>query len=393
MKLLKPKASKKSLEKLLAYLGTTENYSKHYKGNRAEDFKKCFDTESPWCWMYADLVLRGLEKRNAEPGDEGHHAVPRSFYGVRTYCSKIDAGNLFTLSYAEHVLVHYCACYCATGKNLGKMIRGFLTMYNMYVKGRKTIMPSEAELLDAIPEMELRRIRAMEPRWAKVEADGRTHYSEDPKQYRKEYQEANKEKIAEQQKAYREANREKLAERMKAWYEANKDRILEQRKANYETNKEKILESQKANYDANKDKIHEKQKSYREANKEKIALRGKYYRETNKEKIAERKKTHYEANKDKIHEKQKSYREANKEKIAEQRKAHYETNKEKILESQKAYRDANKEKIVEQRKARYEVMKSAGYRLRRDPVTGKRGWVFVGKPATPETPNTSMNAA
>jgi hypothetical protein len=332
MKFKMPTASRKRLEELLEYLGKTDNYSEYYKGNRAEDFKKCFDIESPWCKKYADIVLRGLEKR--ELGySEGHHAVPKSFYGVKRNCRKIDDGNLFTLSYAEHVWAHYCACYCATGKMQGKMTKAFLTMYRIYVKGRKHLMPLEAELLDAIPKMEIKRIQAMEPQWAKVEAEGRTHHSEDPKQYWKEYRKFNKEKY----NVYREANKARIAKNHKAYYEANKERITEYNKA------------------------------WREANKEKLAKCWKAYRKANRDKLAERSKTYC--------------------------KAWREVNRERIAENGKAYREANKEKILEKRKARYDAMTAAGYRFRKDPVTGKRHWVFVGLPATPETPKSTSGAA
>ena len=356
---LLPTASRKRLEELLEYLGKTENYSKYYNGNRAEDFKKCFDTESPWCWKYADIVLRGLEKRNLGYA-EGHHVVPASFYGKR-HCSTADDGNLTVLSYVEHVWAHYCACYCATGKMRDKMVKAFLTMYSIGICKKRPLMPSEEELLNAIPEMEIKRIQAMEPRWAKVEAEGRTHYSEDQKQYYKDYFEANKEKKLEQAKAYREANREKLVERGKARYEANK---------------EKFAKRDKAYREANKEKIAKREKVWREANKEKIAEYGKTYREDNKEKLTEYWKTYREDNKEKIAKRNKAYREAKKEKIAERKKAHYEANREKILERKNAYRERRKE---------------SGYK--RMKIDGHEKWVFVGKPATPETSKSSTTAA
>ena len=327
MKFNMPTASRKRLEELLEYLG-----------DRADDFKKCFDIESEWCWKYADLVLRGLEKRKLRYS-EGHHAVPASFYGKRC-CNTVDTGNLFTLSYAEHVWAHYCACYCATGKMQGKMARAFITMYNVGMSGRPLIMPSESEFIDAIPEMELRRIRAMEPRWAKVEAEGRTHKSEDPKQYNKDYYEANKEKIDENNKVY---------------YEENKDKIAKQKKA------------------------------YQKANKEKIAEQKKAYQKANKEKIDEKNKVYYAENKDKIAKQKKAYQKSNKEKIAERKKARYEANKENILKQKKAYNEANKEKRSEYMKSLYDAKVAAGYRKRKNPLTGKHEWVFVGLPESPKS--------
>lgn len=298
-----PEARRERMEQLLEYLGDTSRYSEYYSGNRAEDFKKCFDIESEWCWKYADLVLRGLKKRELEYA-EGHHIVPASFYGKRR-CGEVDDSNLTSLSYGEHLWAHYCLVFCATGNMQGKMAKAFLVMYRIGMAGSRTLMPSETELFDAIPKIEMRRIQAMEPKWAKVEAEGRTHKCDDPVQYSKDYYEANKEKIAEYQKSYREANGEKIAEGRKAWYEANKEKVLEYHK------------------------------SYRKSNKGKYAAKNKAYREANKGKIAKR---------------------------------------------QKAFRYANRDYIHDRDKAYCEAKKAAGYRRLKDPVTGKRGWVFVGLP-------------
>jgi hypothetical protein len=77
---------------------------------------------------------------------------------------------------------------------------------------------------------------------------------------------------------------------------------------------------QKQYQQADKDKIAEHNKQYQQANKDKIAEHSKHYREANKEKIAERNKQYREANKEKISEQKKQYREANKEKMAEHKK-------------------------------------------------------------------------
>ena len=365
MKFEMPKADRARLEQLLEYLG-----------DRADDFKKCFDVESEWCWKYADLVLMGIEKRELEYA-EGHHIVPASFYGKRG-CKKVDDCNLTVLTYGEHLWAHYCLCYCATGKMRGKMAKAFLIMYGKGICNIHALMPSETELLDAIPEMEIKRIQAMEPQWAKVEAEGRTHYNEDPKQYMKEYNESNREKILERNRARYKSNWEKFRERNNAWYESNKEKIAERNKARYESNKEKILERKKAYYEANKEKIAEINKAYREANREKIAEINKAYYRANREKCTEYRKAYYEANKENCAKRCKAYREANREKIAE---------------INKAWRDANKENIAEYGKAWRDAKKAAGYRDRKDPVTGKHHWIFVGLPATPETPKSTSGAA
>lgn len=83
----------------------------------------------------------------------------------------------------------------------------------------------------------------------------------------------------------------------------------------------------------------------------------------------------------------------NKEDIRKKGREYYASNKVKIAERDKAYREANKEKIAERNKAWHEAKKAAGYRYRRNPLTGKQEWIFVGLPATPETPKTTSGAA
>lgn len=94
----------------------------------------------------------------------------------------------------------------------------------------------------------------------------------------------------------------------------------------------------------------------------------------------ENRKTYREVNKGKRTERDKAYYETNKEKIAERNKAYRESNKEKIAASNKAYHEANKERLNAQQKAYRDTKKAAGYRYRKNPITGKLEWVFVGLP-------------
>ena len=159
---------------------------------------------------------------------------------------------------------------------------------------------------------------------------------------RKEYRNANKEKISLQNKAYRENNKEHLKKIAKIYYEENKDKISERGKKYREINK---------------DKISEREKKYREANKEKKLEYGKTYYNLNKERIAKYQKEYRKNNNNKVAEYQKKYREANKERISEYHKQYYEKNKEKLLISFKNYNELNKEKIKIQRKKRYKLNK------------------------------------
>jgi hypothetical protein len=61
-----------------------------------------------------------------------------------------------------------------------------------------------------------------------------------PTRTKKEYNEANKEKIKEYLKEYKQKNKEKIKNQKKEYIEKNKDKINEKRRANYQLNKEKI---------------------------------------------------------------------------------------------------------------------------------------------------------
>jgi hypothetical protein len=102
-------------------------------------------------------------------------------------------------------------------------------------------------------------------------------YIEDNKDKRKQYKEANKDKIALQNKALKEANKEKIALQNKAWYEANREKRTLQIKAWREANKEKIALQKKAWNEDNREKRALQNKAWKEANKEKIALQKKLY--------------------------------------------------------------------------------------------------------------------
>lgn len=102
----------------------------------------------------------------------------------------------------------------------------------------------------------------------------------------------------------------------KEWCEANKQKIAEKDKKNYEKNKEKILKRKKEYYENNKEIIKEQQKQHYKKNKEKA----KEYKQKNKEHILEQKKQYYEKNKQKINEYAKQYQQKNKDKISEKAK-------------------------------------------------------------------------
>jgi DNA segregation ATPase FtsK/SpoIIIE-like protein len=77
---------------------------------------------------------------------------------------------------------------------------------------------------------------------------------------RKEYKEANKEKIKNNNKTYYEDNKERILLKTKQYKEANREKILLQKKKYRNNNKEK----QKQYYEDNKEHIIKTQKEYRD---------------------------------------------------------------------------------------------------------------------------------
>lgn len=340
-----PTADRARMEQLLEYLGDTSRYSEYYEGNRAEDFKKCFDIESKWCWKYADLVLRGMKRRELEYA-EGHHAVPNAFYCFNRHTKKLDVGNLSKLSYGEHLYCHYCLTMCSMGIIAEKMKYAFLRMYSYKTK----VSENKIDISSLIPEIEYTRIRGMMDAVKGVGDEGRAHYYDDVIAARKDY------------------------------YAVNRNKILVRTKTHYVENRDVVIEKRHSYYTENREEISIKGKQYREQNKDKIYEYQKEYRKNNGDLIKERSHSYYEENKEIICAKAKKYREKNKEAISNQRKQYRAENKKKISESKKAYRKANREILLIKENAYREAKKAAGYRYRTDPVTGKHGWVFVGLP-------------
>lgn len=96
----------------------------------------------------------------------------------------------------------------------------------------------------------------------------------------------NKNLMGRSKREYRNANKERISEYNQQYYEMNKDHIKQQIKQYYDTNKDRIKEQSKEKdkryYDANKDRIKEHKKQYYEANKDRIKEQQKTYRDTKK---------------------------------------------------------------------------------------------------------------
>lgn len=364
-----PISSKKRLDELLTYLAQP---CENYPGNRAEDFKEMVDVDSEWAWKYADLMMRGLESRSM-PYAERHHMVPFSWYQMNEYTGArtsqyVCENNISMLGYAEHVYAHFCLTKCSSGQFKKKMCGTVASMYGMERTGhgKQKRAPGDDEIIDAISQAELVRIKVMSEKSEKLAAEGRPHFWEvETSEYYKAYREAHKDELKKKSSVYKEKNKAKILANKKRYYEENKEDISIARKASYEHRKDSINEQRRKNYSQVRDKLLAEQKKYRDANRDKISAHQKVYRAANKDKIAAR---------------DKAYRQANKEHFdtyhANYRKEHREDN----ISYQKAYRDTHKEELKAKKKEYLAKKKAMGMKHLKNPVTGKWGWVFVGRP-------------
>lgn len=350
MKFEMPKADRSRLYQLLEYLSQP---CEHYAGNRAEDFKKSIDIESEWAWMYADLILRGLESRNLDYAEQ-HHIVQYSYYKMNgeksgRLTNKMTERNMSSLTYLEHIYAHFILVKCSVKEMIPKNAFAFCHMWRTKHRCVKKHLPSEEEVLALITEEDATKIKMLQPHVAGVTKDGRTHSWEDIKQARRE-----------------------LAEK-------RKDIIKAKRKENYANNREEKRRKAKEYRDKNREHIRERNRKYADEHRDHIREREQQRRENNKEALREYSKKHYAENKDYYHEHNVKYR-------AE----HYD----EIMEYKENYRKTHKKEIQEYSKRYAAEKKAAGYAKRKDPVTGKDVWKYVAdeKPKTPSNTKTALRS-
>lgn len=328
-------AKKENLDRLLEYLG-----------DRAGDFEQCFDMDSEWCWKYAALVMRGLEKRHHVYA-ERHHIVPRCFYGLRKDDRRTTEGNMTTLSFTEHVLAHFYLAMCAKDGFRVKMAVAFSMMYGFSGKLHENMMPGEDELLEELPELEVNRIRSASVPGSRIDDECRTHYFENP------------------EAAKREGDQ--------AYYTRNRDEIRDKQNQKYADNREAIREQRRAEYAENKGGVRDAAIEYQKA-----------YREEHPELVAQRKHDYYENNADKVKAKVKKWQQENPEKVRASRKKNREENPERYNSYSRKWKKEHRTEVLAAGKEYREKKIAAGFRFRKDPVTGKRHWIFVGNPTAAE---------
>lgn len=362
MKFELPVASRQRLDDLLEYLG-----------DRAEDFKKCFDIESEWCWKYADIVLRGIKDRKLEYA-ERHHMVPRCFYGCRRDAKKGCVGNMSKLSYSEHMYAHYCAALCSLDTVKNYMCIAFCRMYATGKKFMIHNIPSECEFLNVISEREYKKVRSIHDKVALIDAEGRTHSFDDPVAYKKELQLRYRDTGNAKRRARYAANKEEELEKKHKYYDENKELLSEKAKVRYSNDREERCRKTREYRTANLEKVRTREKKYADTHKEQRAASNKKWRENNKERVSANQKKWREENKEHVAQKNKEWVENNRDKSNQIKRNWATNNKAKVNETNRQYRERNKEKLKKQ----YDDKVAAGYRYRKDPLTGKHSWVFIG---------------
>ena len=374
-----PTAGRESLDRLLEYLGDTGKYSEFYGGNRADDFRKCFDTESQWCWEYAATVLRGFEHRELGDYSEGHHVVPMSCYksmGVTKAARSraMQLNNFSILKFSEHIYAHYCLVFAAREDFVDKMAAAFQYLYYNAFRGKKKGVyefPSEEEFLKFLPTADAIRASSKRTQCAMVDADGRTHTWEDPDRAKRESAvatywrdpEKHRRKSRESQKEKYDSDpeyREKKKSRAREWGRSNPDKQKEKNQRYYSEHRDEIAEQSKRYREEHREERREYNRGYREEHHDELLAKERARREIMGDT--------YNANRREKRANDADYRESVNSKLRDRRKNDPEYRKH-VNEIQR--------KCAERKIA-------AGFRERKDPVTGKRRWIFVGLPETTE---------
>lgn len=348
MKFELPVASRQRLDELLEYLG-----------DRAEDFKKCFDIESEWCWKYADLVLRGTVSRELEYG-ERHHIIPVTFYRSNGYAGCrwakiITHQNLTVLTFGEHVYCHYLAAHCVKSTYKGGCASAFWKLYTCNSKSVNRL-PEDFEIIANINNLDAIRVRSMIAAVSNVDKRGGTHSWQDIKQQKREWAQLNAERLKQQRHDNYMANREERLLQSKIYHANNPEVHLRASRKYSETHRDEINEKSNEAYHANKE--HRKEIQHRSNEK---------HKETRKE-----------------HAKQ--YRAAHRAERSAYNKQYEQEHKEARVAYRKQWAKNNPDKVKD-KSSRYKAkQKAKGLMWRMNPATGKREWmptngkIFIIKP-------------
>jgi hypothetical protein len=165
-----------------------------------------------------------------------------------------------------------------------------------------------------------------------------------------------------QKKAHYWANKEKFAQKRKEYRDANKERIRNQHRAWYLANRETILLKNINWYYANKERATAQRKAYYEANREKLLARGKDWHSANREYALAKQKAYRQANRERFNANRRAKHKANPEIKRVSDRLYYDANRAKVLSNVKAWRDANRDRRREIARKYDSRKRSAGLR-------------------------------
>ena len=121
-------------------------------------------------------------------------------------------------------------------------------------------------------------------------------YTDEMREYFRQYRLRNLDKKRKQDREYYQANRERLIEYGRAYYQANKERAAKTARAYCIKNADKVKERGRQYYIKNRERIRAQSKEYRARTKEEERQRGAKYRAENKDSIREWARRAYEQN-------------------------------------------------------------------------------------------------
>lgn len=150
------------------------------------------------------------------------------------------------------------------------------------------------------------------------------------KDYNRQYQAANRERIAANSKAYAEANKDKIAEYKRQWADEHQEHLKAQRREYYEANRDEILAEQAEYRKANPELIRQRKHKEYERHKDKYIRRAANWQANNKERVNELARKAWSENRNGIKDRRKEYEARNTEKIKERARKWKAANREKI---------------------------------------------------------------
>jgi Recombination endonuclease VII len=149
----------------------------------------------------------------------------------------------------------------------------------------------------------------------------------------------------EYQARYRLKHPDRVKKSQDACYAAKPEHYKAKKKEYREANIDKIRAHDNKYFSVNRDSINKKRREHRQENREDVLAKQKAWRLANPEKVRALKKAWSDANPDKVAAQKKRYWENNKERLSEKRKAEHKANPEKQRAYDKKKRDKHPEKM------------------------------------------------